>query len=81
MDKINDKPVSHNCADPDLVYLFPLYIRGELDAKGRERVDEHLRQCMTCRRDMRFFEDLQRIGREIFSQFLQRSEISEWQDH
>lgn len=54
------------CSQPELVYLFPFYINGEGESNERKRIEEHLAECPACRRDMKFFSDLQRVGEELF---------------
>lgn len=57
---------SRNCTEPELVYLFPLYLNGDGSPGERKRIVDHLAQCAVCREDMKFFSKLQRIGREEF---------------
>ncbi len=54
------------CSQPKLVYLFPFYINGDGKADERKRIEKHLSKCAVCRRDMKFFSDLQRVGEELF---------------
>jgi anti-sigma factor RsiW len=56
----------HVCSQPKLVYLFPLYLIGDGTPDQRRMIEKHLETCTACRRDMRLFSDLQRVGEEIF---------------
>jgi predicted anti-sigma-YlaC factor YlaD len=56
------------CTEPELVYLFPGYIIGEGNPDERRRIEEHLAECAECRKNMKFFSDLQRVGHERFGQ-------------
>lgn len=54
------------CTEPDLAELLPLYVIGQTTVEERERIEEHLRQCPTCREDMQLFVDLKKVGKEVF---------------
>lgn len=56
------------CSQPKLVYLFPFYIRGDGTPDERKRVEKHLEACAVCRRELRFFSDLQHVGEQIFGE-------------
>ena len=53
------------CSQPDLVYLFPFYIKGDGDPDERKIIEKHIETCAACRSEMRFFSDLQRVGEKI----------------
>lgn len=54
------------CSHPELVYQFPAYVIGEGNVDERRRIEEHLAECAACRKDMKFFSDLERVGEELF---------------
>lgn len=57
-----------NCTDPELVYQFLSYINGDSIPDERKKIEEHLAGCATCREDMQFFTELQKVGREMFGE-------------
>lgn len=62
----SENPKVERCTDPELVYTFPLYLGGHLDPEMKTKIEEHVRQCVVCQKDMRLFSDLQSIGKEVF---------------
>lgn len=54
------------CSQPNLVYLFPFYVRGDGKPDERKRIEKHLESCAACRRDMKLFSDLQQVGEAYF---------------
>ncbi len=61
-----EDPEFRKCVEPEIVYLFPFYINGEGSPDERRKIEKHLAECAVCREDMKFFSDLQRVGREEF---------------
>lgn len=54
------------CSQPGLSELFPTYIDGDLGDEEQEGIEEHLAECVECQENLRFFLDLQKVGRELF---------------
>jgi anti-sigma factor RsiW len=57
---------AEECSEPNLAYLFPSYLIGDLEPQQQEKIEKHLETCASCRRDMKFFADLQDVGKEIY---------------
>ena len=57
---------SRKCTQLELADLFFSYIVGDVEPDERKRIDEHLAHCAVCQEDMKFFSDLQRVGKEKF---------------
>jgi anti-sigma factor RsiW len=54
------------CSQPELSDLFFLYVNGDLPLDEQARIEEHLADCSDCQENMRFFLDLQKVGRERY---------------
>lgn len=54
------------CSAPNLVYLFPFYLRGDGTSEQRKMVEAHLESCAECRKEMAFIADLQRVGKKLY---------------
>ncbi len=54
------------CSEPELSDLFFLLVNGDLDLAEQARIEEHLGGCSKCREGVKFFLDLQKVGRQRF---------------
>lgn len=50
----------------EIVGLFPFYLSGTASSEERKEVEEHLSKCVVCQVELKFFSDLQRVGRKLF---------------
>lgn len=51
---MNEPEMKAHCAHEEVALLLPWYINGALDGSERQRVEQHMRSCILCRRELAF---------------------------